>query len=142
MAKTATTATAESQQEHPLRSGLLEAYCSSGTYPRAQVCHRDWLFMLDGLGDPVILRPHVRRGDIRTMLGRSEVGFGLVSVCPLVVAGAREQWAEAPFAYGRAVMYYTVSSQTVNFESSPITWDDISSDGPETLLIIGSVKAI
>ncbi|KAM5366828.1 hypothetical protein ACJZ2D_010368 [Fusarium nematophilum] len=82
---------------------LLEAHCPYVMYPRSCLGNLDWLFLLDGLADPVVLRPHVTPGE--TDSSRGEIGFGFVSVCPLVVAGARQKWAEAPFAYGEIVLY-------------------------------------
>jgi len=82
---------------------LLKAHCPYSMYPRSYVRNQDWLFLLDGLDEPVILRPHITPGVADT--SRSEIGFDFVSVCPLIIAGAREKWSEAPFAYGQAFLY-------------------------------------
>ena len=82
---------------------LVKAHCSYGMYPRSYACNGDWLFVLDGLAEPAILRPHIIPGAVGT--SRSEIGFDFVSVCPLIVRNEREKWSETHFAYGQAVLY-------------------------------------
>lgn len=81
----------------------LEARCSYLKHPRSQVCGLDWLFMFDGLEEPVILRPHLvpRESDAT----RSEVGFDFVSVLPLRLINPREEWLNIPCAYGDVVLF-------------------------------------
>ncbi|RYP77101.1 hypothetical protein DL771_001391 [Monosporascus sp. 5C6A] len=55
----------------------LEARCPYYMYPRSYVCNLDWLFLLDGLAEPVILRPHITPGIADT--SRSKIGFDFVS---------------------------------------------------------------
>lgn len=99
------TATGLQKEKTPSETSpnFLRAYCPYDKYPRSYVQNLDWLFLLDGLDEPVILRPHIAPGIVDTT--RSEVGFDFVSVCPLRVAGEREKWAEAPCAYGESVLF-------------------------------------
>jgi hypothetical protein len=98
-------ATSPQEEKPPSEASpnFLQAHCPYDKYPRSYVQNLDWLFLLDGLDEPVILRPHITPGIADTT--RSEIGFDFVSVCPLRVAGEREKWAEAPCAYGESVLF-------------------------------------
>lgn len=86
-----------------LDQDLLKALCRYNRYPRSYVRNLDWLFLLDGFVDPVILRPHITPGEAGS--SRWEIGFDFVSVCPLHVMDARREWELSPFAYGEVVLY-------------------------------------
>ncbi|KAK1759953.1 hypothetical protein QBC47DRAFT_291571 [Echria macrotheca] len=85
-----------------ISNGILKAECQNSMYPRSRVFSLDWVFILDGLAKPVILRPHIVAG--QTSGTRSEIGFQFISVCPLVVRD-QGKWAAAPFAYGEVALY-------------------------------------
>ncbi|KAH8797744.1 hypothetical protein F5884DRAFT_151139 [Xylogone sp. PMI_703] len=86
-------------------SQILKAYCPFDGYPRSMAKISDWLFILDGLFEPVILRPHLKQSDGDG--ARSEVGFDFVSVCPLATTNpdVAEDWANAPCAYGNIILF-------------------------------------
>lgn len=86
----------------------LNAHCPDSAYPRSSVVNLDWLFLLDGLAQPVILRPHITPGQGES--SRSEIGFDFVSVLPLTVGEERRKWEESPFAYGEVVLFQFISS--------------------------------
>lgn len=81
----------------------LKAHCQHPMYPRSRVYSLDWVFMLDGHAEPVILRPHTVANFASGK--RSEMGFSFISVCPLVVGSERERWRAAPFVYGEISIY-------------------------------------
>ena len=85
-------------------STVLEAPCRCSNHPRSYICLHGWVFVLDGLAEAVMLRPH----NIPRIEGesRSEVGFDFVAVCPLSIHMDKQNaWKQAPFAYGKVVMY-------------------------------------
>ena len=82
---------------------LLMAHCPYEKYPRSSICNLDWLFLFDGLADPVILRPHIISDEEES--SRAEIGFDFVSVCPLVIGDARQKWNDAPYSYSEIVLY-------------------------------------
>ena len=89
-----------------VESNPLRARCLYDTFPRSPVADMDWLFLLDGLAEVVVLRPYIRCGSGTGAETRSKIGFRFVSVCPLAIVGEEEgRWGQASCAYGDIVLF-------------------------------------
>ena len=82
---------------------ILRASCYGVIYPRSKACELDWVFLLDGMEEPILLRPIIIPRI--SSLKRSDIGFGVVSVCPLRPGDSWNEWFQARCAYVALVLF-------------------------------------